>query len=106
MWRPSGETPMGRKVAALVAAIVLVTGLALWFRFRSRSTPAAPASQPAAPAAANAPKGDVQSQRQLARLLGRGDVTPARAKLYFSLVFGPLPGVTIPDGIARDRGDF
>jgi hypothetical protein len=56
--------------------------------------------------AAAPPKGAVLSQQQLETDLIVNGVTPERAKPLFSVAIGPLPGVDIPAGFARDPTDF
>jgi hypothetical protein len=96
---------MRRTIAAIGVTIVLVVAVGLLVRTRLRPAPA-PISQSAAPAVPAASPNGVQSQEQLRNQLAKGDVTPERAKLYFSLAIGSLPGVAIPAGIVRDRADF
>ncbi len=97
---------MGRKTTAIVVAIILIAAaLALLIRLKHQPAPAsAPAASEAAAPAVQA--SGTQSQQQLRALIAKDGVTPERAKLYFSLAIGSLPGVTIPPGMTRDRAEF
>jgi hypothetical protein len=99
---------MRRKITTALAALVLIllAAIGLLYRISTQHGPVgAAASQAPAPVAAAA-VGGVQSQQQLRALIAKDGVTPERAKLYFSLAIGTLPGVTIPAGIARDPAEF
>src|SRR5579862_7096219 len=103
---PEGA-PMGRRTATAVVAIIVVAIVAIALLLRFKHQPGR-ASAPAAPDAAvpASPPNGAQSQQQLRALIAKDGVTPERAKLYFSLAIGSLPGVTIPAGMQRDRAEF
>jgi hypothetical protein len=95
-----------RRAGLIVGALILVLILAVFAlrhwphsKTASRSanvTQGQPASPPAQPA--NAPRGPIHSQVELLHEILTQGLTPERAKLLFSLVVGPLPGVTVPPG--------
>jgi von Willebrand factor type D domain len=96
----------------LVAAIALVVAVAVvaWFmrgskpsatqQAAARSTPSGPTPQIAGP------NETARSQQELESEIITKGVTPERAKLLFSMVVGPLPGVAMPPTIARDPREF
>ncbi len=88
-------------VGAIVVALVV---LAIWMRSRSKSA-VRPLSKSQPGAQTNPAKETVLTEKQLIRDIVRQGLTAERAKLLFSMVVGPLPGVTIPEG-ARDATDF
>jgi len=74
----------------------------------SNAPPATVATAPTAgapPAQAAAAPAVVLTQRQLAAEIIKHGVTPERAKQLFSMVVGPLPGVSVPAG-GRDPSDY
>src|SRR6266705_1124488 len=94
---------MRTRLVILGVLIVLGVSVLLIVRSRSRSKTAPPANtvtarpdtSPAAhPAATAVPA--VPLQEQLAADIRKNGVAPDRAKLLFSMVVGPLPGVSVP----------
>jgi len=67
---------------------------------KAKAQPAVPPAQPHGTVSKPIP-----AQRQLARDILEQGLTPDRAKQYFSMAIGPLPGVNVPPG-GRDRSDF
>src|SRR5690348_12772871 len=98
---------MRRKGAASIVLIMLFAGGVLWWRWHHPLVAPQTATAPAPASATAAASGEVvQSQAQLQDDIIKHGVTPERAKLLFSLVVIPLPGVTIPPGIKRDPTQF
>ena len=93
-------------VPAAIVAVLIVAAALVWLRRPASPSAPAPAPQAKPAAAAAPPKGAVPSQQQLETDLIVNGVTPERAKLLFSVAIGPLPGVDIPAGFARDPTDF
>jgi hypothetical protein len=92
---------------AIVVAILLVFALRSHFGFPGSTQPMKPAAAPAvavpaAPPPASAPP---LTQQQVGSAILTQGLTPERAKLYFGMVVGPLPGLQLPEG-GRDAGDF
>jgi hypothetical protein len=92
-----------RKRSIVTAVLVLIAvSLVLWLKYRSRPTKS---GQPPAGSASGAPPAPTASHKPhertgiLAEILDHG-LTPERAKIYFAMVVGPLPGVTVPPGSA------
>jgi hypothetical protein len=94
------------KSAAVVTGLFLIAVVVLWLGVRHQQPLVSTPPSASATSAVGAPLSGVQSQQQLRQQIDREGITPERAKLYFSLVFGPLPGVTIPAGFTRDPGEF
>jgi len=88
----------------IVVAVAIVFAVAVYWRFRPSPKPAAPPPA-AATGAATAPPAVAPTQQQLQADIRQKGLTPDRAKLLFSMVVGPLPGVTVPAG-SRDPTDF
>lgn len=101
---------MRSRLIVISAVAVLCVVVLMMVRSRSRSGPegrqAVDTKQPRAATTATpvAPPA-VPAQRQLVADILHNGVTPDRAKMLFSMVVGPLPGVTVPaDG--RDPTDY
>src|SRR5580704_3449874 len=90
-----------------LAVSILGATVACSARACSRSKPAVTATsmpsntRPSAVTSSTKPPSQMQLYDQIQQL----GITPERAKLLFSLVIGPLPGVSVQDG-ARDPHDF
>jgi von Willebrand factor type D domain len=93
----------------LILLAVVASAILLWFLRPRRTTVPAPPQRTAAPAARSPSPfaaGEPNTQRQLAQDLVTRGVTLDRARWYFSLEVGRLPGVTVPAAVARDMADF
>jgi len=102
---------MRLKLATASVLFVLAVGVVLWWSRPRRPTPEnqAAANSPAPASSTAAIKTDssaVISQSDLQALINRDGVTPERAKQLFSVVVGPLPGVTITTTPSTDPADF
>ena len=100
---------MRSRLIMIVAVVAICVVVLMVVRSRSRSGQAGQpvngtATQPPATAKSAAPPA-VPSQKQLAAEIIHEGVTPDRAKMFFSMVIGPLPGVSVPPG-GRDPADF
>lgn len=85
---------------AVIALLLILWGL---FRVHLPAARPTPASAPAAPV--HAPPAAAITQRQVLKDIVERGLTPERAKLYFGMVVGPLPGVELPRG-GRDPTEF
>ena len=91
-------------------AIVLLVGGVWWWRSRpapATSPQSAAAVSPPSPSSAAATSSAlVASQAALETDIAANGVTPDKAKLLFSIAIAPLPGVTVPRDVVRDRTQF
>jgi hypothetical protein len=103
---------MRNRLVVFGVLIVVAVSVALAVRSHLRSKTAAPPAivattrtggSPGVPTRSEAPA--VLTQPQLASAIIQQGVTPERAKQYFSMVVGPLPGVEVP-ATGRDPTDF
>jgi hypothetical protein len=105
---PSEDGMRWQLVAVLV--FVAVIGIVGWWSLRAKHTP--PSSQPAtAPARTSSSEqpaagGTPLTQNQLELDILRDGLMPERAKPLFSVVIGPLHGVTISVKPSTDPADF
>src|SRR5580704_4891972 len=96
--------PLIAVAIAVVLVAAVVSGRACSGSKRA-SAPVAVAPGVTAPAPSSSAAADLPTQKQLYDDIRRKGLTPERAKLLFSMVIGPLPGVTVPAG-GRDPDVF
>jgi len=95
----------------LIAAVVLVVTVAVVAWLMRGSKPAtqqatAPSTPTGTTTQTSSSNETARSQQELESEIITKGVTPERAKLLFSMVVGPLPGVTLSPTIARDPREF
>src|SRR5579872_1549316 len=90
---------------AVGLGVVVLVALAWWSWSRARSyTPPRAQSVGAAPSkSSTAPASTMVSVSSVERDIIANGLTVERARLFFSLAFGPLPGVTLPSNVVRDQ---
>jgi hypothetical protein len=103
---------MRNRLAIFGVSIVVAVSVVLAVRNHLRSRTAAPPAIVATTRTGSLPEtpthtgaAAVLTQQQLASAIIEQGVTPERAKLLFSMVVGPLPGVEVP-ATGRDPTDF
>ncbi len=103
---------MRNRLVVFGVLIVVAVSVVLAVRSHLRSKTAAPpaivatARTGGSPEPPNRPEAaPVLTQQQLASAIVQQGVTPERAKLFFSMVLGALPGVDVP-ATGRDPTDF
>lgn len=89
----------------LAVAAILIAAIAVVFVVRTRrhSNPGPTAATATVPQ--HATPSNVPTQAQLQSDILRNGLTPEKAVLFFGMVVGPLPGVSVPDG-SRDPSEF
>ena len=103
---------MRNRLAVFGVSIVVAVAVVLAVRHHLRSKTAAGPAIVATTRTGGSPEpptrtvaAAVLTQQQLASTIIEQGVTPERAKQYFSMVVGPMPGVDVPD-TGRDPTDL